>query len=343
MSFSQRQIVDVDLLIVGAGPAGLFACFYAGMRDLSVAVIDTLPQVGGQLMELYPEKPIYDVAGLPAATGAELVEALHRQSLTARPVWLLAEQAGLVQREGPGPEARLSVTTNRGTLIRCGAIVVAAGIGSFRPRTLPKADGWEGRGLHYGVKQAIDLAGRHVIVVGGGDSAVDWCNLLSTQAASVTLVHRRRALRAHQSSVNQLAVNGVRVVLDAEVSVLRGGERLEEVEISARATGTETMRVDAVVAALGHIADLGPLREWGLDLDGRHVVVDDHMETSMPGIFAVGDVTTHPGKVRIMATGFGEAATAVNNIAARLRPGESVFPGHSTDVMAPPDVLAASS
>ena len=286
MSSIQPQSVEVDLLIVGAGPAGLFACFYAGLRDLSVAVIDTLPQVGGQLMELYPEKPVYDVAGLPTATGAELVSALHQQSLTAHPVWILGEQAGSVEREGSGSASTLRVTTNRGTSIRCGAIIVAAGIGSFRPRALPGGEGWEGHGLHYTVRNAEDFTDRHVAIVGGGDSAVDWANMLAPRAASVTLIHRRRSLRAHQASVNQLVDHGVRVVLDAEVTALRGAENVEEIDVSTRRAGTEILRVDKVVAALGHIADLGPLREWGVDIEGRYIVVDDHMETSAAGIYA---------------------------------------------------------
>lgn len=327
--------LEADLLIVGAGPAGLYATFYAGMRELSVVVLDALPEVGGQLMALYPEKPIYDVAGLPAVTGAELVTALHKQSRAANPEWVLGERAETLSRDATGTADRLVVTTDLGTRIRVGGVILTAGIGSFKPRRLAVADHLEGRGLHYRVASAGDFAGQDVVVVGGGDSAVDWANMLAPIASSVTVVHRRRTLTAHQASVSELARNQVRVILDSEVVAVDGDEQLERVHVGGRKSEPQILKADAVIAALGHIADLGPLRDWGCELEARrHILVDRRMETTVPGVFAAGDVTTYEGKVRIMASGFGEAATAVNNLAARLRPGETVFPGHSTDVMA---------
>jgi thioredoxin reductase (NADPH) len=327
--------LEADLLIVGAGPAGLYATFYAGMRELSVVVLDALPEVGGQLRALYPEKPIYDVAGLPAVTGAELVTALHKQSRAANPTWVLGERAETLARVATDTGERFAVTTDRGTCIRVGGVILTAGIGSFKPRRLTVADHLEGRGLHYGVTSAGDFASQDVVVVGGGDSAVDWANMLAPLASSVTVVHRRRTLTAHQASVNELVGHRVRVLLDSEILAVEGTERLERVHVGTRKSETRILQADAVIAALGHIADLGPLRDWGCGLEERrHIVVDRRMETTVPGVFAAGDVTTYEGKVRIMATGFGEAATAVNNLAARLRPGEAVFPGHSTDVMA---------
>lgn len=327
--------LEADVLIVGAGPAGLYACFYAGMRQLSVIMVDSLPEVGGQLAALYPEKPIYDVAGLPSVTGAELVAALHKQSQVANPTWLLGERAKTLEHV-PGPAAdRLLVTTDRGTRINVGGVILTAGIGSFTPRRLAVADHLEGRGLHYGVTRAADFAGRDVVVVGGGDSAVDWANMLVPIASSVMIVHRRRTLAAHQAAVNELARNNVRVVLDSEIVAVEGEGLLQRVHIAARKSPPVVVQADAVVAALGHIADLGPLREWGCAMEERHILVDRRMETSIPGVYAAGDVTTYEGKVRIMSIGFGEAATAVNNLAAHLRVGEVVFPGHSTDVMAP--------
>lgn len=326
--------IEVDVLIVGAGPAGLYACYYAGMRQLSVAMLDSLPEVGGQLMALYPEKPIYDVAGLPAVSGAELVTALHKQSEAAAPTWILGERAMTLGREPGEPEDRLVVTTDCGNTIRAGGVVLAAGIGSFKPRRIAVADGFLGRGVHYQVSKVSEFVGLDVVVVGGGDSAVDWANMLAPVAESVTVVHRRRTLRAHQASVNELARNGVRVLLDAEVVAAHGTEQLEGVDVAIRHQETRTCRTQALVATLGQTADLGPLLQWGCELEARHLLVDQCMETSVRGVFAAGDVTTYPGKVRIMATGFAEAATAVNHLAARLRPGESVFPGHSTDVMA---------
>lgn len=335
-------MLEADVLIVGAGPAGLFACFYAGMRDLSVVMLDSLPEVGGQLTALYPNKMIYDVAGLPTVTGAELVTALHKQSQAANPTWLLGKRAQTLCRVPGTPEDRLVVTTEQGTRIQAGGVILTAGIGSFTPRRLAVADHLDGRGLHYQVSRTADFADQDVVVVGGGDSAVDWANMLAPAASSVTVVHRRRALRAHQSSVNQLARNRVRVIVDAEIVAVRGATRVDGLDIAVRGSQTQSLSADAIIAALGHTADLGPLLEWGCELDQRHIVVDRRMQTSVPGVYAAGDVTSHEGKVRIMAVGFGEAATAVNNLAARLRPGEAVFPGHSTDVMASMPVPATS-
>lgn len=333
-------LLDADLLIVGAGPAGLYAAFYAGMRELSTVVLDALPEVGGQLMALYPEKPIYDVAGLPAVTGAELVTALHKQSQAANPTWVLGERGETLTRDPTGADERFIVTTDRGTRIRVRGVILTAGIGSFKPRRLTVADHFDGRGLHYRVSRADDFTGQHVVIVGGGDSAVDWANMLAPTAASVTVVHRRRTLTAHQASVNELARNNISVHLDSEIVAVDGSERLDHVHVAARKAQPQVLAADAVIAALGHIADLGPLREWGCELEQRrHIRVDRRMETTVHGLFAAGDVTTYDGKVRIMATGFGEAATAVNNLAARLRPGEAVFPGHSTDVLAPPPTV----
>jgi thioredoxin reductase len=330
-----NTVVSADVLIVGAGPAGLYACFYAGMRELSVVVLDAMHEVGGQLAALYPEKPIYDVAGLPTVSGAELVTALHKQSQVADPTWILGERAEVLERVAGESSDRFVVTTDHGTRIAVGGVILTAGIGSFTPRRLAVADHLEGQGLHYGVRQASDFAGQDVVVVGGGDSAVDWANMLAPVAASVTVVHRRRTLTAHQASVNELARNGVRVVLDSEIVAVEGEQRLERVHFAARKAEPECVAADAVIAALGHIADLGPLRDWGCDIaERRHLLVDRRMETTVPGIYAAGDVTTYEGKVRIMSAGFGEAATAVNNLAVRLHPGEAVFPGHSTDVLA---------
>lgn len=336
MSAVDDVVVSADVLVVGAGPAGLYACFYAGMRQLSVVVLDALPEVGGQLTALYPQKPVYDVAGFPAVSGADLVAALHEQSRTADPTWVLGERAEKLERVPSGSSSRFLVTTDRGTRIDVGGVVLTAGIGSFRPRRLAVADHLEGRGLHYGVTRAADFAGQAVVVVGGGDSAVDWANMLAPVAASVTVVHRRRKLTAHEASAGTLPRNGVRVVLDAEIVAVEGDERLERVHVVARGSAPEVVAADSVIAALGHVADLGPLREWGCDTEERrHILVDRRMETTVPGIYAAGDVTTYEGKVRIMSTGFGEAATAMNNLAVRLHPGQTVFPGHSTDVMAP--------
>lgn len=328
---SDGEVIDTDVLIIGAGPAGLFACYYAGLRKLSVVVLDTQREAGGQLMALYPEKPIFDVAGLPRVTGAELTDSLVVQAQSADPRWVLGERAVTLLRDEE--TSRPIVVTDTGRRIRAGGVVVAAGIGSFQPRRLPAAEGHLGRGMHYTVRRPDSFADLDVVVVGGGDSAVDWANLLHPVARSVTLVHRRRRLRAYASSIEELRASPVRVLLESEVVEAHGSPGLEHVVVRTGAVDEpERLPAQALIAALGHTADLGSLAQWGFDLHTRQITVDQRMRTGVPDVFAAGDVTTHPGKVRIMAVGFGEAATAVNNLAAGLRPDEGVFPGHSTEL-----------
>ena len=326
--------VDVDVAIIGAGPSGLFASYYAGLRELSVALLDSLPEPGGQLMALYPEKPIYDVAGLPEVTGAELTRALRAQAEVASPAWLLGEQATSLARHVGRPGRRFTIVTDQARQVHADGLIIAAGIGSFRPRRLPALDSHLDRGVQYALGSVSTYRDRDVVIVGGGDSAVDWALMVAPVARSLTLVHRRRTMIAHARSVAQLRETDARIILDAEVIAGHGAASLEAVTVRERRVGEHLLAADALVAALGHTADLGPLADWGLQLEGRQVVVDERMSTNVPGVFAIGDVTTHRGKVRIMAVGFGEAATAVNNLAAEVRPGEDVFPGHSTELMA---------
>ncbi|MFD4191987.1 NAD(P)/FAD-dependent oxidoreductase [Amycolatopsis thermoflava] len=325
--------LDADVLIVGAGPSGLFASYYAGLRELSVVLLDSLPEPGGQLMALYPQKPVYDVAGLPEVTGAALTEALVTQAEVAAPTWVLGEQATTLERNPAGGERRFTVTTGGGRRVQADGVVVAAGIGSFRPRRLDAAEPHLGRGVSYSLGDLTDYHARDVVIVGGGDSAVDWSLMVAPVARSLTVVHRRRTLRAHARSVSRLQQTDARIILDADVVATHGDGRLEAVTVRGRDGDEQQLPTDALIAALGHTADLGPLAAWGFELTGRQIVVDERMSTTVPGVYAIGDVTAHPGKVRIMAVGFGEAATAINNLAAALRPGEAVFPGHSTELM----------
>ncbi|MEV4581338.1 NAD(P)/FAD-dependent oxidoreductase [Nonomuraea jabiensis] len=321
--------MNVDVLIIGAGPVGLYGAYYAGVRGLRTAVVDSLGQVGGQVSAMYPEKQIYDVAGFPAVSGRRLIANLVEQAAPYEPAYVLGEEAQRLER---APSGRLVVKTGAGTEITAGAVVVTGGIGTFTPRPLPAGEEFLGRGLAYFVPEAADHAGRDVVIVGGGDSAVDWALMLHPVARSVTLVHRRAAFRAHHGSVARLAASPVEVVVNAQVTAALGGDRLERVELS---TG-RTLPCQRLVAALGFTANLGPLREWGLDLhDNRHLVVDSAMRTNVPGIFAAGDIADYDGKVRLIAVGFGEVATAVNNAAVHLDPAAQLFPGHSTDNPAP--------
>ena len=322
-------MTDVDILIVGAGPVGLFGAYYAGARGLSVAVVDSLSQLGGQVTAMYPEKQIYDIAGLPAVSGRELVKGLVAQANQYEPTYLLGHEARELDTDLTG---RPVVTTGDGTRITCGAVVITGGIGTFSPRPLPAGEEFLGRGLAYFVPDSSEYAGKDVIVVGGGDSAVDWCLMLQPLAASVTLVHRREAFRAHAASVEQVRSAGIRILTGTEVTELSGGATIEKAVLTTEGAGAETVPCQKVVAALGFTANLGPLREWGLELhDNRHLVVDTAMRTNLPGVFSAGDITDYDGKVRLIAVGFGEVATAVNNAAVHLDPDVQLFPGHSTD------------
>ncbi|WP_431894878.1 NAD(P)/FAD-dependent oxidoreductase [Micromonospora haikouensis] len=319
---------EVDLAIVGAGPAGLYATYYAGFRGMSVAVIDSLPEPGGQIAALYPEKAIYDIAGLPSVRGQELVEALLTQAATAKPTFLLGESAVDLTTA----EDHVLIGTNTGTQVRAKAVLLTAGIGTFTPRELPVGSDYLGRGLRYFVPRLDELAGQEVVVVGGGDSAVDWALALEPHARSVTLVHRRPQFRAHEHSVAQLEASTVRVVTPYEVCGIAGEQNVTSVTIAeVRGEGREELPAQAVVAALGFIADLSAMERWGLEMHRRYVAVDRSMRTNLPRVFAAGDITDYEGKVRLISVGFGEAAAAVNNLAPLVNPALGTVPGHSSD------------
>ncbi|MEV0384863.1 NAD(P)/FAD-dependent oxidoreductase [Nonomuraea sp. NPDC050643] len=321
-------MTSTDIAIIGAGPTGLYGAYCAGFRGLRTVVVDALPQVGGQISALYPEKEVRDVAGLPGILGRSLVDALKTQAAAYDPVYLLGRQAVELSRD---EERRPVVTLSDGTAVRAGAVLLTSGIGTFTPRPLPGGDEWLGRGLDYFVPDLSEHTGRDVVVVGGGDSAVDWSLALAPLARSVTLVHRRAAFRAHAAGVAAARVAGVRIVVDSQVVALSGGDRVERAHLRTRDAADRELPADSVIAALGFISDLGPLAGWGLALRGRSVLVDQRMRTSLPGVYAAGDLTEYDGKVRLMSVGFGEVATAVNNAAVELDPGLSLFPGHSTD------------
>ncbi len=324
---TEPQELDTDLLIIGAGPTGLYGAYYAGFRGMSVTVVDSLPELGGQVSALYPEKSILDVAGFPDVKGRVLVEQLVEQAASARPAYLLDRTATALKVDDEGVRLEL----DDGTLVNAKVMVITAGIGKFTPRPLPAGDGWEDRGLVFFVPSFAEYAGRDVVIVGGGDSAFDWAHHLEPIAASVTLVHRRDQFRAHQATIDAVLAGRTEVITKAQVTALRGEHHVESVEIT-RADGEVLERpAQAVVAALGFVADLGAMKEWGLEFDKRHVRVDTAMRTNLPRVFAAGDITEYDGKVRLIAVGFGEVATAVNNAAPLVFPDQSTFPGHSSD------------
>ncbi|MDQ6641817.1 MAG: NAD(P)/FAD-dependent oxidoreductase [Actinomycetota bacterium] len=329
-SAREPRTVDADVLIVGAGPAGLFGAYYAGFRGFSVAVVDSLPELGGQVSALYPEKAILDVAGFPTVKGRELVEQLVEQASSANPTYLLGRTATGLTIDA-GAEGGVTMELDDGSVVNAKVVIITAGIGKFTPRALPAGNGWEGRGLVFFVPSFAEYAGRDVVIVGGGDSAFDWAHSLHPIAASVTLVHRRDQFRAHQATVDAVLASEVEVVTKAQVTSLLGDGVIEKVEITTNSGDVLVRPAQAVVAALGFIADLGAMKDWGLDLDKRHIMVDPAMRTNLPRVFAAGDITEYDGKVRLIAVGFGEVATAVNNAAVVIDPAAHVFPGHSSE------------
>jgi ferredoxin/flavodoxin---NADP+ reductase len=319
---------ECDILIIGAGPAGLYAAYYAGFRGWSVVVMDALPEAGGQITAMYPEKDIFDVAGYTSVKGRVLVENLVASAAPFSPTYVLGEQA--LALEAP-EEGQVTVTGSAGTVISAKAVIITGGIGSFTPRALPADEGWAGRGLVYFVPQLADHADKDVVIVGGGDSAFDWAYALQPIARSVSLVHRREQFRAHGAMIDTVRDMGVTLFTSCEVSAIRGEDRIAEVEVTHKVTGEVTLLpAQTVVAALGFVANIGPIATWGVELLKRHIVVDTAMRTNLPHVFAAGDIVTYPGKVPLISVGFGEAALAVNNAAPIVDPGMGIFPGHSS-------------
>jgi ferredoxin/flavodoxin---NADP+ reductase len=321
-----------DVIIVGAGPVGLFGAFYAGMRGLSTVVVDALDEPGGQVAALYPERDITDVPGFPRIKGRDLISALVTQTEPFQPRYELGRTAVLIERSSAGT---LRMTLSDHTSVQGRSVLLAAGVGAFKPRPLPGAEHWAGRGVSYFVSDPAAFADKRVVVVGGGDSAVDWAHALVGTARTVDLVHRRDTFRAHRHSVDQLRRTDVTMHLSCGVEAVFGDATITGVRLSRADGGQCELPCDAIIAALGFIANPGPLLDWGLETDSRRIVVDRNMQTSLPAIFAAGDICTFDGRIPLIATGFGEVATAVNHAAAWLDPTASIFPGHSTDTVHP--------
>ena len=275
---------------------------------------------------MYPEKSIFDVAGFPAIRGRDLVDALLAQAAPFTPDYLLGHQAvGLERGEG-----HFAVTTSAGMRIECRAIVITGGIGTFTPRPLPTGQEFLGRGMSHFVPDPSVYAGRNVVVVGGGDSAIDWALMLEPIAKSVVVIHRRDQFRAHPHSVEVLKASSVRLLTTAQIAAVRGDPNVGEVDVDVAGT-IHTVPCEKLIAALGFTANLGPLLEWGIEIRKRNIVVDTRGQTTVTGIYAAGDIVDYDGKVNLIATGFGEVATAINNAAAYLNPDVSAFPGHLSD------------
>lgn len=362
-----------DITIIGAGPSGLFTAFQAGMYEASVRLIDSMPEPGGQLTALYPEKYIFDVPGFTKITAKDLAGNLFEQANqfspelrlnetavdiieTMRPAPAILHSAGEVpglpgettKPMMPAPGALhpakevpfspiFEVATDKGHYLSR-AVIIAAGLGAFKPRTLdiPEMQKFEGNGVYYLIKEKDAFRGKDVVIVGGGDSALDWVmNLLDT-AGNITLVHRREIFRAQPKTLQQVAENAergrIRVLAPYEVTGVSGNQHLEEVVV-VDGTGKETIiKTDALLLMLGFTSDIEQIGKWGLDLGDSRIKVNPNMETNRRGIFAVGDITNYPGKLKLILTGFSEGAQAVRNAVLFIRPGEKVKHSYSTSL-----------
>ena len=328
------QSIRTDVAIVGAGPVGLFAVFELGMVELSACVLDALPEPGGQCAALYPEKPIYDIPGLPRVAGQELVDRLLEQAAPFRPAWLLGAPVVRLERTTGG----LRLTNAAGATVEAGAVVVAAGGGAFGPNRppLPGIEAYEGRSVHYLVRRREDYRGKRVVIGGGGDSAVDWAVSLADVAEQVFLVHRRPRFRAAPESVRRLhllaAEGRVELVIPYQLAGLEGPDgRLEAVTVATLDGETRRLPADALLPFYGLAAELGPIAGWGVELEGHRIrVAPESCATDSARIYAIGDVATYPGKLKLILCGFSEAAMAAQAIRRLLRPDDELHFEYST-------------
>lgn len=321
-----------DITIIGGGPAGLFTAFYGGMRQASVKIIESLPQLGGQLSALYPEKYIYDVAGFPKVRAQELINNLKDQMAKFEPATALEQSVEKLEKQEDGT---FKLTTDK-EIHYTKTVIITAGNGAFQPRRLEleSAAQYEGKNLHYFIDDLNQFAGQKVAVLGGGDSAVDWALMLEPIAEQVTIVHRRDKFRAHEHSVENLQNSKVDIKTPYVPTELIGdGNKISQIVLQD-ANGEETVNVDvdAVICNFGFVSSLGPIKEWGLEIEKNSILVNSKMETNIPGIYAAGDICTYEGKVKLIATGFGEAPTAVNNAKSYIDPKAKTQPLHSSSM-----------
>lgn len=299
-----------DVLVIGGGPVGLFGLYCAGLHHLKATMLERLDRLGGQLEHLYPEKPIYDVGGFPRTTGRELVERLKEQAFQYPAEIVTGITAQSLRRVGDVWE----VGTDRGRYL-AHVVIITAGIGEFIPRRFqnPAIDSYEGHGLYYIVKRLADFDGRRVLIVGGGDSAADWAMALSGRAARVTMIHRRQNFQCHVDSLAKLQKDPrVSLVPNTELVNVKGDGQVEGVTLWRKDTDTrEELPLDAVIVAIGLLPGTDLFRQWGLLMEDGEIRVDTTMATNLPGVYAAGDIATYPGKVKLIAAGFGEVATAV--------------------------------
>lgn len=331
------EIIETDVVIVGAGPVGLFAVFELGLLDIKAHLVDILPKVGGQCAELYPEKPIYDIPGFPVVTGQGLIDNLMQQIEPFGPTFHLNEMVASLEALGTPEAPRFKLTTDAGTTFDCKAIVIAAGGGSFQPKKPPveNIEAYEGTGVFYAVRKMDAFRGKRVLIVGGGDSALDWTVNLHPAVERLTLMHRRDAFRAAPDTVNKMRALVAGAEMDlvlGQIAGLKGSApRLEAVTIRKDDGSTQDIPCDVLLPFFGLTMKLGPIADWGLNLHEQLVPVDtEKFETSTPGIFAIGDINTYPGKLKLILSGFHEGALAAQKIHRYVHPDKKLLFQYTT-------------
>ncbi|HTT02387.1 MAG TPA: NAD(P)/FAD-dependent oxidoreductase [Steroidobacteraceae bacterium] len=331
---SAPEAIRAEVVIIGAGPCGLFQAFELGLLGISAHVVDSLAVAGGQCAELYPDKPIYDIPALPVCGAQELVDRLMQQIKPFNVQFHLGQEVSELAR---GADGRFQVRTATGTTFDAGAVVIAAGVGSFQPRRLGLADcePFEGLSIQYRIRNVSELYGRHLVIFGGGDSALDWTLELAPKAAALTLVHRRAEFRAAPASVAKMrelvAAGRIRYLEGLAQSIVADGGTLSGVIVKGADGGLHTLEAQQLLVFFGLHPKLGPIAQWGLELERKALRVDtEKFETSMPGIFAIGDINTYPGKKKLILSGFHEAALAAFGIQHHLYPQKKQFLQYTT-------------
>ncbi len=325
---------QVDVTIIGGGPCGLFASFYAGLRGMSVRIIDSLPELGGQLTALYPEKYVYDMPGFPKVLAKDLAKEMVVQGIQFNPEVILEQTANELIPTDDG----YIVKTSSGMEFPTKTVIISAGAGAFSPTKIgiEREDELVGKGIHYGVRDKSVFAGKKLAIIGGGDSAFDWCLNLEDTAETISLIHRRDVFKAHEDSIDKVKASSVDMKIWYAVKELHGDDQLSGVTLEHTQTKErEHFPCDAVVVNIGFKSSLGPIKEWGMEIVKNQIQVDGKFSTNLPGVFAIGDVCVFPGKLKLIATGVGEAATAVCFAKQFLDPEAKLFPGHSSDMDLP--------
>ena len=321
-----------DITVIGGGPVGLFSAFYGGMRQASVKLIEALPQLGGQLTALYPEKFIYDIAGFPKIRAQDLIDNLKEQMSKFEQNIVLGQSVEKIEK---GKDCIFKLTTNK-EIHYSKSIIITAGNGAFQPRRLELANAsqFEGKNLHYFINDLNQFMGKKVVIFGGGDSAVDWALMLEPLAKKVTIVHRREKFRAHEHSVENLENSKVGIKTPfVPLQLINDGQEIKKVSIqNVKTEEILTIDVDAVIVNYGFVSSLGPIKKWGLEIEKNSIVVNTKMETNTPGIYACGDICTYDGKVKLIASGFGEAPVAISQAKLFIDPTAKKHVPHSSDL-----------